>query len=389
MGDAVLMDIAERLRRMLPPEDLVGRLGGDQFVIATTLKTANEVDAYAERIILAVNSARGGGRDLRITGSLGLALHPEHGSTPAQLIAMAETAMRYAKQAGHNTHTVFADWMNDNVEQDRHLLEDLRKAIGTSQLSLHYQPRVDAESGQVSGAEALIRWRHPDHGYVPSERIIRLAEQNGLMSVLGTWILEEACRQMRCWQDAGYHDWIISVNVSDRQLGSQQLLDDVRSALERNELEPARLTLEISESAMMRDTETTIAVLRNVAALGVGISIDNFGTGVSSLLHLKRLPASEIKIDRAFVLTLEESDEDVVIVSAIVALGHALNLSVVAAGIETPAQRAYLERLGCDQLQGVLLGRAVSAENFIRLHGGGARQAALDARLSSFHNTPE
>lgn len=389
VGDAVLMDIAERLRRMLPPEDLVGRLGGDQFVIATTLKTANEVDAYAERIILAVNSARGGGRDLRITGSLGLALHPEHGSTPAQLIAMAETAMRYAKQAGHNTHTVFADWMNDNVEQDRHLLEDLRKAIGTSQLSLHYQPRVDAESGQVSGAEALIRWRHPDHGYVPSERIIRLAEQNALMNVLGTWILDEACRQMRSWEDGGHQGWTISVNVSDRQLGSQQLLDDVRNALERNELEPARLTLEVSESAMMRDTETTIAVLRNVAALGVGISIDNFGTGVSSLLHLKRLPASEIKIDRAFVLTLEESDEDVVIVSAIVALGHALNLSVVAAGIETPAQRAYVERLGCDQLQGVLLGRAVSAENFIRLHGGGARQAALDARLSSFHNSTE
>ncbi len=382
VGDAVLMDIAERLRRMLPPEDLVGRLGGDQFVIATLLTPTNAVDAYAERIILAVNSARVGGRDMRITGSLGIALHPEHGNSAPQLIAMAETAMRYAKQAAHNTHTVFADWMNDNVEQDRHLLEDLRKAMGTAQLSLHYQPRVHAESGSISGAEALIRWRHPEHGYVPSERIIRLAEQNGLMNTLGTWVLDEACRQMRSWQDAGHHDWTISVNVSDRQLGSSQLLDEVRDALERNELAPARLILEISESAMARDTENTIALLRNIAALGTGICIDNFGTGASSLLHLRRLPASEIKIDRAFVLTLEESDEDVVIVSAIVALGHALNLCVVAAGIENPAQRAYAERLGCDHLQGALLGRPVSAESFMRLHGGAARQAVLNARLS-------
>lgn len=388
-GDAALVDIGERLRQLLPAEDLVGRLGGDQFVIAGPLKRPEDVDVQAERIILAVNSVRVAGRDLRITASLGIAQHPQHGNSAAQLIAMAETAMAYSRQSARNSHAVFADWMNDNVEQDRRLLEDLRKALGTAQLSLHYQPRVHANSGRISGAEALIRWRHPEHGYIPADRIIRLTEQSGMMDTIGNWVLEEACRQMRSWQDAGNGDWRVSVNLSGRQLGSPKLLEDVRAALDHSELEPSRLILEVSETAVMRDADNAISVLRSVAGLGVGISIDDFGTGVSSLLHLKRLPATEIKIDRAFVLALEESDEDVVIVSAIVALGHALNLQVVAEGIETQGQRSYVERLGCDHLQGYLLGRPVSAENFMRLHGGDAQHAAMEARLASFQPSPE
>ncbi|MEG1682100.1 MAG: bifunctional diguanylate cyclase/phosphodiesterase, partial [Stenotrophomonas sp.] len=317
-GDAALVDIGERLRQLLPADDLVGRLGGDQFVIACQRRQNEELDSLADRIILAVNSVRVSGRELRITASLGIAQHSQAGTSAAQLIAMAETAMAYARQSGRNTHAVFADWMNDNVEQDRRLLEDLRKALGTPQLSLHYQPRVHADSGRISGAEALIRWRHPEHGYVPAERIIRLTEQSGLMDVIGNWVLDEACRQMRSWQDAGNAEWRVAVNLSGRQLGSTKLIDDVRAALQRNDLEPSRLILEISEGAVMRDTDNAISVLRSLAALGVGISIDDFGIGVSSLLHLKRLPATEIKIDRAFVLALEESDEDVVIVSAII-----------------------------------------------------------------------
>ena len=388
-GDAVLVEISERLRQLLPIDDLVGRLGSDQFVITSPLEHTEELEALAERVILAVNSVRVGGRDLRITGSLGIARFPQHGSNAAQLIAMAETAMAYAKQSGRNTHTLFADWMNDNLEQDRRLLEDLRKAMGTAQLSLHYQPRVHADSGHISGAEALIRWRHPEHGYVPAERIIRLTEQGGLADTLGNWVLDEACRQMRSWQDAGNSEWRVSVNLSGRQLGSQKLLGDVQEILRRNELEPSKLILEISEGAVMRDTDSTINVLRSLSKLGVGISIDDFGIGVSSLLHLKRLPATELKINHAFVLALEESDEDVVIVSAIVALGHALNMQVVAEGIETPGQRAYVERLGCDHLQGYLIGRPVSPENFMRLHGGDARHAALEARLASFHTASD
>ena len=388
-GDAVLVEISERLRQLLPAEDLVGRMGGDQFVIASPLSRTTDIDAQAERIILAVNSVRIAGRDMRMTGSLGVASNEGATVSAPQLVAMAETAMRCAKQSGRNSHVVFADWMNDSAEQDARLVEDLRKALGGPQLFLHYQPRVHANTGRISGAEALIRWRHPEHGLIPSERIIRLTEQSGLIETLGAWVLDEACLQMRSWQDAGNGDWRISVNLSGRQLGSQALLDDVRRALERSELAPSRLILEISEGAVMRDTENTIAVLRSLAGLGVGISIDDFGTGFSSLLHLKRLPATELKIDRAFVASLEESDEDVVIVSAIVALAHALNMQVVAEGIETPGQRSYVERLGCDHLQGFLLGRPVSAENFMRLHGGDARHAALDARMASLQNATD
>lgn len=384
-GDAVLIEIAERLRQSLPADDLVGRMGGDQFIIASPLSDPADMDAQADRVISTVNSVRAGGRDMRITGSLGVAPSPSSPISAPQLVAMAETAMRCAKQSGRNGHVLFADWMKDTAEQDARLLEDLRKAMGTTQLFLHYQPRVHADSGRISGAEALVRWRHPEHGHIPTERIIRLTEQNGLIDALGKWVLEEACLQMRSWQDAGNADWRVSVNLSGRQLGSQKLLEDVRHALDRSELEPSRLILEISESAVMRDTDNAIAVLRSLAGLGVGISIDDFGTGFSSLLHLKRLPATELKIDRAFVASLEESDEDVVIVSAIVALAHALNMQVVAEGIETQGQRSYVERLGCDHLQGYLLGRAVSAENFMRLHGGDARHAALDVRLASLH----
>ncbi len=243
--------------------------------------------------------------------------------------------------------------------------------LAAAQLSLHYQPRVHGDSGLVTGAEALLRWRHPVHGPVPSARIIRLAEQHGLMDVIGRWVLDEACRQMRCWHDAGHPGWQVSVNLSGLQLGSPCLVEEVRRVLQRHELAPSRLVLEVSENAVTRDADAAIAVLRAVAALGVGISIDDFGTGFSSLLQLRRLPATEIKIDRAFVMALEDSDEDVVVVSAIVALGHALDMEVVAKGIETPGQRTYAERLGCDHLQGYQLGRPVGPESFMRLYASG------------------
>ncbi len=369
-GDAVMVDVAEQLRRLLREGGLVGRLGGDQFVVATPLAGGAGAAPLAERILIALNAVRVGGRDMRVTGSLGISLYPQHGTAAPQLVAHAETATGHAKQAGRNTHAQFDEWMNADAEQDRRLLEDLHRALGTAQLSLHYQPRVHADSGRTTGAEALIRWHHPAHGPVPSERIIRLAEQNGLMDTIGRWVLDEACRQIRCWHDAGHPDWQVSVNLSGLQLDSPGLVEDVRQALQRNALEPSRLVLEVSENAVTRDADAAVGVLRAIAALGVGIAIDDFGTGFSSLLQLRRLPATEIKIDRAFVLALEDSDEDVVVVSAIVALGHALNMEVVAKGIETSGQRTYAERLGCDHLQGYQLGHPVGAESFMRLYGG-------------------
>ncbi|KRG39444.1 hypothetical protein ARC78_01625 [Stenotrophomonas pictorum JCM 9942] len=375
VGDTVLVGVSERLRQLMCAGDLVARLGGDQFVIATPIEDEPAARRLAERVITAINTLRVGGRDMRVTCSIGVALLSADTEAGQSLVSLSEIAMRHAQQAGRNIHAVYAEWMKGSVEQDIRLLADLRSAIGTPQLLLHYQPRIHANSGRVGGAEALLRWRHPEHGLIPCERVIRLAEQHDLMEPLGQWVLNEACRQMRSWQDAGHQDWRISVNLSSRQLGSGQLLGQVRQILEHNGLHPSRLILEISESVVMHDADTTSTSLRALAALGIGISIDDFGTGYSSLLQLKRLPATELKIDRAFILAVEESDEDVVIISAIIALGHALNMDVVAEGIETQGQRTYIERLGCDYLQGNQLGQPVSAESFMRLHGGVALPA--------------
>ena len=370
-GDAVMVSVAERLRQLLPEGGMVGRLGGDQYVMAIPGADLEAVDALAERILLALNTVRIAGRDMRMTGSLGIALHPAHGSSAAQLVAQAETATRHAKQAGRNTHACFSPWMNADAEQDQRLLEALRAALQapSPQLVLHYQVQVHADSGSVSGAEALLRWRHPEHGLVPSERIIRLAEQNGLIDELGRWVLDEACRQLRSWHEAGHADWQMSVNLSGLQLARPGLVEEVAQALARHRLQPSHLLLEISENAVLRDADEALLAVRRIAASGVGLAIDDFGSGFSSLLQLRRLPVSQIKIDRAFIMALEQSDEDVVVVSAIVALGHALDINVVAKGIETPGQRHHAERLGCDYLQGYLLGHPTSAEQFLRLHG--------------------
>jgi EAL domain-containing protein (putative c-di-GMP-specific phosphodiesterase class I) len=283
-------------------------------------------------------------------------------------MGFADAAMYQAKEAGRNAYAVFSDWMNDSAEQQFQLLADLRRAIGTDQLFLHYQPKIRVAGQGVSGAEALIRWRHPQQGLIPPDRFIRLAERSGVINEIGRWALGEACRQLRQWQDAGHESWTVSVNLSPIQFSSPHLLQEVRDALRTHRLEPRRLVLEITESTVMRDTEASLTLLQGMASLGVGISIDDFGTGYSSLLYLKRLPATEIKIDHAFVRDLENSSEDVVIVSAIVALGHALDMDIVAEGVETAGQRAYLERLGCDYLQGYLLGRPVEPARFMQLH---------------------
>ena len=368
-GDALLVAVADRTRQLLRPSDVLARLGGDEFVLVVHIDNDEDIATLASRIIQAV----GGGpllpdHDLQVTASIGIAICPDHAATERQLMAFADAAMYQAKEAGRNAYAVFADWMNDSAEQQFQLLADLRRAIGTDQLFLHYQPKIRVAGQGVSGAEALIRWRHPQQGLIPPDRFIRLAERSGVINDIGRWALDEACRQLRQWQDAGHDSWTVSVNLSPIQFSAPHLLQEVRDVLKTHRLEPRRLVLEITESTVMRDTEASLKLLQAMAGLGVGISIDDFGTGYSSLLYLKRLPATEIKIDHAFVRDLENSSEDVVIVSAIVALGHALDMDIVAEGVETAGQRVYLERLGCDYLQGYLLGRPVDPERFMQLH---------------------
>ncbi|MBT2767484.1 EAL domain-containing protein [Stenotrophomonas sp. ISL-67] len=368
-GDALLVAVATRTRQLLRAADVIARLGGDEFVLVVGIENDEDVAGLASRIIEAVGTGSlVPGHELQVTASIGIAICPDHATTERQLMGYADAAMYQAKEAGRNAFVVFAEWMNDSAEQQFRLLADLRRAISTQQLFLHYQPKVRASTHQVCGAEALVRWNHPEQGLIPPDRFIRLAERSGVIHDIGRWALNEACRQLRRWHDAGHEDWSVSVNLSPIQFSSPHLLHEVSAALTLHRVEPRRLVLEITESAVMRDTETSLRLLQALARLGVGISIDDFGTGYSSLLYLKRLPATEIKIDYAFVRDLESSSEDVVIVSAIVALGHALDMDIVAEGVETPGQRAYLERLGCDFLQGYLLGRPVDAERFMKLH---------------------
>jgi predicted signal transduction protein with EAL and GGDEF domain len=348
---------------------MMARLGGDEFVLVVPIENDEDVATLASRIIQTVGGEPLLPRhDLQVTASIGIAICPDHAASERQLMAFADAAMYQAKEAGRNAYVLFADWMNDSAEQQFQLLADLRRAIGTEQLFLHYQPKTRVAGQSVSGAEALIRWRHPLQGLIPPDRFIRLAERSGVINEIGRWALDEACRQLRVWHDAGHDGWTVSVNLSPIQFASPNLLQEVREALQTHRIEPRRLILEITENTVMRDTEASLTLLQAMAALGVGISIDDFGTGYSSLLYLKRLPATEIKIDHAFVRDLENSSEDVVIVSAIVALGHALDMDIVALGVETVGQRAYLERLGCDDLQGYLLGRPVDAQRFMQLH---------------------
>jgi len=367
--DALLVAVADRTRKLLRPADMLARLGGDEFVLVVPIENDEDVATLASRIIQTVGREPLLPRhDLQVTASIGIAICPDHAASERQLMAFADAAMYQAKEAGRNAYVLFADWMNDSAEQQFQLLADLRRAIGSEQLFLHYQPKTRVAGQSISGAEALIRWRHPQQGLIPPDRFIRLAERSGVINEIGRWALDEACRQLRVWHEAGHDGWTVSVNLSPIQFASPNLLQEVREALQTHRIEPRRLILEITENTVMRDTEASLTLLQAMAALGVGISIDDFGTGYSSLLYLKRLPATEIKIDHAFVRDLENSSEDVVIVSAIVALGHALDMDIVAEGVETAGQRAYLERLGCDYLQGYLLGRPVDAQRFMQLH---------------------
>lgn len=368
-GDAVMADVGARLQQVLPANGMVGRLGGDCYLVAAALEDANAATALAQHLLAALAAVQVAGQGLHISGSLGMALLPLPGDCATQRVSQAETALAHARQAGPNRQARYAEWMDVDAADDHHLLDDLRKAIGSPQVSLHYQPRVWADNGRVCCAEALLRWRHPEHGPLPSQRVVQLAERHGLMEALGQWVLDEACRQLRCWQDAGHRDWQVSVNLSGQQLASPTLADTVRYCLRHNDLAPAQLLLEIDETSLAHASGEAFESLRTLAALGVGISIDNFGGGNASLLQLRQLPASRILLHPAFVQALEERDEEATLLAAVIALGHALDMEVGAKGIENPRQRIHVEQLGCDQLQGYQIGRPASAEQFIRLYG--------------------
>jgi diguanylate cyclase (GGDEF)-like protein len=364
-GDQLLMEIADRLRSALRARDTLARLGGDEFVVLADAQQPSDAVQLAEKLLDAVRQPVViAGHELRVSMSIGIAVYDGHEPLPSDVLRNADAAMNHAMALGHNCYVFFESSMSDDAQKQLQTVQELRRAEERGELVLHYQPKYSTEDGQMIGAEALLRWRHPVRGLVPPGDFIPLAEKTGLIFQIGRWVLDEACRQMRQWQDAGHRGWTISVNLSALQFNHSGLIDLVRTSLERHRLEPHYLTLEITESTAMHDVNTSMAILQQLDHMGVRISIDDFGTGYSSLLYLKRLPASELKIDRGFVRDLMHDTEDAAIITAIVALGRALNVRIVAEGVETPEQQQFLKQLGCSGLQGFLLGRPMPADEF-------------------------
>ena len=366
MGDQLLRQVALRLREELDNHSTLARIGGDEFVLLVELESRDDAPSLAARqVALIAQPFSVADHSLQVSASIGIALYPGNGETQHELLMNADAAMYHAKGAGKNGYSFFDASMNTNARNQLQMLQDLRVALKDSQFCLYYQPKFDAVSGLPIGAEALLRWHHPEQGLLLPDKFIGLAEKTGLIIAIGDWVLNEACRQMHLWYEQGYTHWRIAVNLSALQFCHAGLVASVARALEFHSLPANSLTLEITETTAMSDADASMTVLQKLSEMGVDLSIDDFGTGYSSLMYLKRLPANELKIDRGFVRDLEHDSDDAAIVSAIVALGQALGLRIVAEGVETNTQQNFLTKLGCNSLQGFLLGHPLPAERFM------------------------
>ncbi|MDQ3328275.1 MAG: EAL domain-containing protein, partial [Chloroflexota bacterium] len=364
-GDHLLKAVADRLSECLRPDDTVARLGGDEFtILLESDATAGEALRIANRLTQTLQKPFNiDGHDVFVTTSIGIAIKHPHHEAPADLMRDADLAMYRAKERGRACCEVFDPSMNVRAQQRLSMENDLRHAIERGELLLDYQPTVNLRTGMVCGAEALVRWQHPVRGLVNPGDFIRLAEETGLIFPIGRWIIEEACRQLRAWNEKRplARPLSVSVNLSARQFASPTLTSEIASALAFAEANPASLVLEITETVVMEDAEVNITTLRRLKELGVQLAIDDFGTGYSSLAYLKRFPVDTLKIDKDFVSSLGKDTEDSAIVNAVITLAHTLGMQVTAEGVETDNQIRQLRELGCDLAQGYLFARPMNA----------------------------
>jgi len=371
VGDKLLKSMGERLRAVLREGDTVGRVGGDEFVLILNDQANEEVIFRAMQRISAkvAEPIDVDGKELYVTCSAGISLYPQDGSDVDTLLKNADAAMYRAKEHGRNNFQFYTSEMNDRVNERLSLEHALRRALERREFLLHYQQKNDLRSGAIIGAEALVRWNHPEWGLVRPARFIPLAEETGLIVPLGEWVLGEACRQARAWMDDGLTPGVVSVNLSARQFRQEGLVRVVSRVLEETRLDPSLLEFELTESMVMHNVEAAITTLQGLKSLGVALSVDDFGTGYSSLSYLRQLPVDTLKIDRSFVRDIGagENPDDGVIAQAIISLGHSLRLKVIAEGVETDAQLRFLKRHGCDELQGFLYGEAVAPADYARL----------------------
>ena len=383
-GDELLQKVTRRMQTCLRQHHCVGRFGGDEFVLVLPWRASQLDDAKHLLEQIRTEIARPitlGSQDVRISCSIGVAIYPEHGEDAESLLIKADLAMYRAKEAGKNKYQFYDEEMHASILSKLSLLEDMRYGLDHGQFRVLYQPKVSLHDGHLFGVEALVRWHHPVQGIISPVLFIPLAEESGLIVALGEWVLRTACAQNRAWRDAGLAPISMAVNVSARQFDDTELVAKVRQALDDSELDASGLELEVTESLIMRDMAMSVAKMHALTAMGLSLSIDDFGTGYSSLSSLKTYPVSTLKIDKSFVSDLSTNPDDQAIARAIIALAHQLNLRVIAEGVETQEQRAFLVENGCDEMQGYLYSRpVVAAEIQLLLEQEGMNQAHLFER---------
>lgn len=394
IGDLLLKHVTQRLEGQLRESDLIehgygveeahrkiARLGGDEFtVLLEDIQRPEVAASVAKRVREAIaRSYNLNGHEVYITPSIGIAIFPRDGQDVDELLKNADTAMYHAKAVGKNNFQFYSEQMNILATTRLKLEGKLRKALTCNEMELYYQPQIDLVTGKIVSVEALLRWSEPELGMVSPAEFIPIAEETGMIIELGEWVLNEACRQNRAWQDAGYNPIRVAVNLSSMQFIQRDLALRVAKALKTTRLNPEYLELEITESVIMRNVNETIATLNDFKGMGIGISVDDFGTGYSSLNYLKRFPLDNLKVDRAFVKDIPDNEDDVTITSAIIALAQSLGLGVVAEGVETQSQLEFLEQQGCDMAQGFLFSKPLPASELVVMlnhrddQGGGVK----------------
>jgi diguanylate cyclase (GGDEF)-like protein/PAS domain S-box-containing protein len=378
VGDQLLKSVANRLQSCVRSSDTVSRQGGDEFlVLLADVVQPRDAALCAEKILAALDAPLHlGAHDLRITASIGIATFPGDALDAESLLRNADFAMYQAKYSGRNNYQFFRPDMNSNAIERQSVETDLRLAVVRQEFVLHYQPRVDLETGAIVGVEALIRWQRPRHGVMPPARFIPVAEESGLILPIGRWALETACRQARAWHDAGLAPVSVAINVSAVELRGKDFLSNVQQILAECRLEPRFLELELTETFMLQDWQSTAEILRALKGLGVRIALDDFGTGYSSLSYMKRFPIDALKIDQSFVRDMTTDSDDASIVSAVIEMGRSLNMRVVAEGVQTRAQLDFLRERRCPEGQGFYFGPPVPAEHLTaRLTAGAVRSS--------------
>lgn len=384
-GDAVLIEAAKRIRTCLRASDTACRIGGDEFTVILERLPSNEHAAQvANRLIQKFSEPmQVGSREIVVTASIGIAVYPGATQDIQRLLRDADAAMHAAKESGRNGYVFYTQEMETRAQESLEYELGLRQALQNREFLVYYQPRVNTATGTVTGAEALLRWQHPRRGLVMPESFIPLLEDTGLVIPVGEWILQQACLQVRRWQDAGHSSLGVSVNLSMKQFRAGTLLNSVRQALEESGLPPRSLELEITETVLVDDAEQALDLMRELKQIGVTLSIDDFGTGYSSLNYLRRFPIDLLKIDGSFIRDVTRNRGDAAITTTIAVMAKSLRLGILAEGVETREQARFLKTIGCHDMQGFLFGGPVPAENF------GARLGEMDVlKLAGFDRTP-